>query len=73
MNVKYAIIVLLMLSAALVATTHAQTREDLLNDTKNTDNVLTYGMGYSQQRYSTLNQVNKRTVKRLVPVWNLSP
>ena len=61
-----------MLSAALVATTHAQTREDLLNDTKNTDNVLTYGMGYSQQRYSTLNQVNKRTVKRLAPVWNLS-
>jgi alcohol dehydrogenase (cytochrome c) len=29
-------------------------------------------MGYSQQRYSSLSQVNKSTVKRLVPVWNLS-
>ena len=29
-------------------------------------------MGYHQQRYSRLNQINKNTVKRLVPVWNLS-
>src|SRR5499427_3946547 len=50
----------------------AQTLEDLKNDGKNSDNILTYGMGYSQQRYSPLNQVNKSTVKRLVPVWNLS-
>ena len=54
------------------AVAHAQTREDLLNDGKNTENVLTYGMGYHQQRHSSLNQINKRTVKRLVPVWNLS-
>ena len=54
------------------AAAHAQTREDLLNDGKNTENVLTYGMGYYQQRYSTLNQINKRTVKRLVPVWSAS-
>jgi alcohol dehydrogenase (cytochrome c) len=50
----------------------AQTLEDLKNDGKNTDNILTYGMGYAQQRYSALSQVNKSTVKRLVPVWNLS-
>ena len=50
----------------------AQTNEELKNDGKNTDNVLTYGMGYHQQRYSRLNQINKNTVKRLVPVWNLS-
>jgi len=25
-----------------------------------------------QQRYSPLNQINKKTVRRLVPVWNLS-
>ena len=45
---------------------------DLVNDGKNTDNVLTYGMGYSQQRYSPLAQINKSNVKRLVPVWSLS-
>ncbi len=50
----------------------AQTLEELRNDGRNTDNILTYGMGYHQQRYSPLNQVNARTVKRLVPVWNLS-
>jgi alcohol dehydrogenase (cytochrome c) len=50
----------------------AQTLEDLRNDGKNPDNILTYGMGYHQQRYSKLDQVNARTVKRLVPVWNLS-
>ena len=50
---------------------NAQTLDDLKNDGKNTDNVLTYGIGYSQQRYSSLNQINKRTVRRLVPVWIL--
>ena len=29
-------------------------------------------MGYHQQRYSPLNQINKRSVRRLVPEWNLS-
>ena len=61
-------------AALLLAGTFAtaQTLEDLKNDGKNTDNILTYGMGYAQQRYSPLAQVNKGTVKRLVPVWNLS-
>jgi alcohol dehydrogenase (cytochrome c) len=50
----------------------AQTLDELKNDGKNTDNVLTYGMGYHQRRYSTLKQIDKTTIKRLVPVWNLS-
>jgi alcohol dehydrogenase (cytochrome c) len=50
----------------------AQTLDDLKNDGRNTDNILTYGMGYSQQRHSPLKEINKTTVKRLVPVWNLS-
>jgi alcohol dehydrogenase (cytochrome c) len=50
----------------------AQTLDDLKNDGKNTDNILTYGMGYALQRYSPLKEINKTTVKRLVPVWNLS-
>jgi alcohol dehydrogenase (cytochrome c) len=51
---------------------HAQSLSDLANDGKNTDNVLTYGMGYSQNRYSALKQIDKRNVKRLVPVWSVS-
>ena len=51
----------------------AQTNEDLIANGKNgpTDEVLTYGMGYNQNRYSPLNQINKDTVKRVVPVWSL--
>jgi alcohol dehydrogenase (cytochrome c) len=64
--------VALLLGGLVSAGAFAQTLDDLKNDTKNTENVLTYGMGYHQQRYSTLNQINKRTVRRLVPVWNLS-
>src|SRR4029434_6547038 len=29
-------------------------------------------MGYDRKSYSPLNQINKTTVKRLVPVWNAS-
>jgi glucose dehydrogenase len=65
--ISVAAILLLTGSAAL-----AQTTDELNNDGKNTDNVLTYGMGYHQQRYSRLKEINKNTVKRLVPVWNLS-
>ena len=60
----------ILLLAAMVAS--AQTQEDLNNDGKNTNNVLTYGMGYSQHRYSPVKQINKTTIKRLVPIWNLS-
>ena len=62
-----------MLLAGTMATAHAQTQEELNRDGNggSTDNVLTYGMGYHQQRYSKLAQINKGNVKRLVPVWNL--
>ena len=56
--------------AALSA--QAQSLDDLKNDVKNPDNVLTYGMGYSLQRYSPLKQIDKANIKRLVPLWNLS-
>ena len=50
----------------------AQTHDELVNGANDTHNVLNYGMGYNLQRFSTLNQINKDTVKRLVPVWNYS-
>ena len=58
--------------STLASAAAAQTLDDLQNDGKNTDNVLTYGMGYHQNRYSPLKQINKANVKRLVPVWNLA-
>ena len=47
--ISVAAILLLAGSAA-----SAQTTEELNNDGRNTDNILTYGMGYHQQRYSRL-------------------
>jgi len=63
---------LAMILLPLYAPALAQTLDDLKNDGKNTDNVLTYGMGYHQHRYSALKQIDKTNIKRLVPVWNLS-
>src|SRR5262245_51908517 len=50
----------------------AQTMDELLNDGKNPDNVITQSMGFSRQSYSPLNKINKGNVKRLVPVWSTS-
>ncbi len=50
----------------------AQSVQDLIDDHKTPGNVLTLGMGYSQQRFSPLKQINAQTVKKLVPVWNFS-
>ena len=50
----------------------AQTAEELLSDGKNTENVLTFGMGYDLKMYSPLRQINKSNIKRLVPIWNFS-
>ena len=49
-----------------------QTTEELNNDGKNTDNVLTQSMGLSRQSYSPLAQISKSNIKRLVPVWSTS-
>ncbi|HZF19182.1 MAG TPA: PQQ-dependent dehydrogenase, methanol/ethanol family [Burkholderiales bacterium] len=61
-----------LIGCAFAAAASAQTTADLIADGKNSDNVLNYGMGYYQNRYSPLKQINRQTVKRLVPAWNLS-
>jgi alcohol dehydrogenase (cytochrome c) len=45
------------------------TQEQHRNDGTNTENVLTFGMGYGIPSYSPLRQINKSNVKRLVPLW----
>lgn len=61
-------------SLVMLASTcaNAQTSEQLVKGATDTSNVLNYGMGYNLQRFSTLNQINKDSVKNLVPVWNYS-
>ncbi|WP_409187764.1 methanol/ethanol family PQQ-dependent dehydrogenase [Bradyrhizobium sp. RDM4] len=60
----------LVMSACSVAS--AQTTDQLVKGATDTSNVLNYGMGYNLQRFSTLNQINKDTIKNLVPIWNYS-
>ena len=50
----------------------SQTTEELNNDGKNTENVLTQSMGYNRKSYSPLDQINKSNIERLVPIWNAS-
>jgi alcohol dehydrogenase (cytochrome c) len=66
------IILATVLSTAVSIAALAQTDEDLRNAGKNQAEILTYGMSYSQQRFSPLNQINRQTVKRLVPAWSYS-
>ncbi|MDA9432366.1 methanol/ethanol family PQQ-dependent dehydrogenase [Bradyrhizobium sp. CCBAU 51627] len=67
---RFAMAASLVISACSVAS--AQTTDQLVKGATDTSNVLNYGMGYNLQRFSTLNQINKDTVKNLVPVWNYS-
>ena len=50
----------------------AQTTEEINNDGKNTENVVTQSMGLDRKSFSPLAQINKTNIKRLVPVWSTS-
>jgi len=69
---KIASYLLLALLGWLPFIGHAQTQQELIDAGKNTDNVLTQSMGYDRKSYSPLAQINRSTVKRLVPVWSTS-
>ena len=66
------IMLAMFLSMTLSAAALAQSDEDLRNAGKNQSEILTYGMSYNQQRFSPLKQINRQTVKRLVPAWSYS-
>ena len=57
------------LFACGVTLAQAQTADELRNDGKNTENLLSFGQNPKLQMYSPLKQINKSNVKRLVPVW----
>ena len=44
----------------------------ITNDAKSGKDVLSYGMGTEGQRYSSLTQVNTKSVSKLVPAWSFS-
>ena len=48
------------------------TIDELMEDQSSPADVLTYGMGPRGQRYSSLDAINKETVKNLFPVWSFS-
>jgi len=61
-----------LLLASVSGPALAVTDEDLLKDHETTGDILTYGLGYSGQRYSPLDTINKDNVKGLVPAWSFS-
>jgi len=65
---------LLGLGASVIpfSAARAQSDQDLKNAGKNPAEILTYGMSYGQQRFSPLKQINRQTIKRLVPAWSYS-
>ncbi|MBT0669851.1 PQQ-dependent dehydrogenase, methanol/ethanol family [Novosphingobium profundi] len=62
-------------ATALVATpvlAEGPTSADLMNDASSPDDVLSYGMGPWQQRFSSLDTLNSSNVSRLVPAFAAS-
>ena len=48
------------------------TEQDILNDAKTTDDVVTYGLGPQAQRFSPIKTLNRDNIKGLVPAWSFS-
>jgi alcohol dehydrogenase (cytochrome c) len=65
-------LVLIAMLALVPATFIAQSIDDLNNDGKNTDNVVTQSMGLDRKSYSPLKQINRSNIRKLVPIWNAS-
>jgi alcohol dehydrogenase (cytochrome c) len=61
-----------LLSLTAPLTLQAQSLDALKADSSTSGDVLTYGMGYNNQRYSPLKQINTSTVSKLTPMWSYS-
>lgn len=62
----------IVLGLANAGAVYAQTADELKNDTSDPSTLLTYGMGYGQQRHSALDMVNADNVGKLAPAWAYS-
>lgn len=68
----------ILVTAALTLTlgwstaSQAQSLDDLKADARTPGDVLTYGMGYNNQRYSALKAINRGNAGKLQPVWAYS-
>ena len=61
-----------LIAAAIFSGAQAQCLDALKNDAATPGDVLTYGMGYNNQRYSPLKQINTKNVGKLQPLWAYS-
>jgi alcohol dehydrogenase (cytochrome c) len=64
----------LLAAMASAAGAHAAGVTDAMieADAKSTNDVLSWGMGQQGQRFSPLEQINNKTVAKLVPAWSFS-
>lgn len=72
---KKSLIVAALLSSVWMGPTVASagvTDEDLANDQATAGDIVTNGLGRDAQRFSPLDQINRDTVKHLVPAWSFS-
>jgi alcohol dehydrogenase (cytochrome c) len=70
--VKRTLLSLLVMAATAHVGAQGVTDAMIADDANTPDNVLSWGMGTQGQRHSNLNQVNAKTISKLVPVWSMS-
>ncbi|WP_298918787.1 PQQ-dependent dehydrogenase, methanol/ethanol family [uncultured Roseobacter sp.] len=62
----------LAMSLGMATGSFAQSAADLQADAQTPQDVLVYGMGYDQKRFSSLDQISTDNVSSLTPVWAYS-
>jgi len=72
MNARFVSRVAALALGAITTLASAQSLADLRNDAATPGDVTTYGMGWSQQRFSPLKQINVGNAGKLQALWNLS-
>lgn len=69
---KRTILSLLFLATTAHVCAQRVTDAMIANDASTPEDVLTWGIGQQGQRYSPIDQINTKTVSRLVPIWSMS-
>jgi alcohol dehydrogenase (cytochrome c) len=70
--VKRTLLSLLVMAATAHVGAQGVTDAMIANDANTPDDVLSWGMGTQGQRHSSLDQVNAKSISKLVPVWSMS-